>query len=223
MSEEHEREWMVREQLRGREIRDLLVLEAMGRVPRHLFVPEALRERAYEDRAHPIGNEQTISQPLMVATMTQLLQLRGDERVLEIGTGSGYQAAILAEIAAEVISIERHPNLAERARGLLEYLGYRNIRIITGDGTLGYPPLAPFDRILVTAAAPRVPPSLLNQLVPGGCMVIPVGRPDVQVLQRILKHSDGRIETENHGECVFVPLLGEEGWPTSPTLPEDES
>jgi protein-L-isoaspartate(D-aspartate) O-methyltransferase len=222
VSEEHKREWMVREQLRGRKICDQLVLEAMGRVPRHLFVPEALRERAYEDRAHPIGNEQTISQPLMVALMTQLLQLRGNERVLEIGTGSGYQAAILAEIVAEVISIERHPNLAERARGLLEYLGYCNVRIFTGDGSLGYPSLAPFDRILVTAAAPHIPPSLLHQLRPGGRMVLPVGRPDVQSLQLVLKHPDGQIETEDHGECVFVPLLGEEGWPAPPILPKHE-
>lgn len=220
MSEEAERERMVRQQLESRDVRDPRVLDAMRRVPRHLFVPEAYRESAYEDRPQPIGNEQTISQPLMVALMTELLHLWGDEKVLEIGTGSGYQTAILAELAGQVISIERQAALAERARNLLEWLGYRNIQIHVGDGSLGYPPEAPYDRILVTAAAPRVPPPLIDQLALHGRMVIPVGDPAVQTLTVLYKDASGHVQSDDFGHCVFVPLIGAHGWDSPP--PRDD-
>src|SRR5262249_53511139 len=153
----------------------------------HLFVPEPLREHAYEDRPQPIGAAQTISQPLMVGLMTELLHLWGDERVLEIGTGSGYQTAILAALAGEIVSIERHAPLAERARGLLEWLGVKNVQIHIGDGTLGWSPGAPYDRILVTAAAPRLPQPLLDQLAPNGRLVVPVGDAEMQALKVVHK------------------------------------
>jgi protein-L-isoaspartate(D-aspartate) O-methyltransferase len=215
MSEQTERERMVREQLEAREVRDSRVLEAMRRVPRHRFVPESLRDSAYEDRPQPIGERQTISQPLMVGIMTELLHLNGYERVLEVGTGSGYQTAILAELSAEVISIERHPRLADRARELLEHLGYRNIGVHAGDGTLGFPDREPFDRIIVTAAAPEVPTSLLNQLANGGRMVIPVGKADIQTLKVVCKDQEGNVSETDYGGCLFVPLIGEQGWAES--------
>jgi len=216
MSEEAERERMVRQQLEARDVRDPRVLEVMRRVPRHLFVPEAYRESAYEDRPQPIGNEQTISQPLMVALMTELLHLWGDEKVLEIGTGSGYQTAILAELAGQVISIERQAALAERARSLLEWLGYKNIRIHVGDGSRGYSPEAPYDRILVTAASPKVPPPLVEQLAVYGRMVIPVGEADMQTLKVLYKDDRGQVRSDDYGQCVFVPLIGEHGWNSPP-------
>jgi len=212
MSEEAERRRMVREQLEARGVCDRRVLDAMERVPRHLFVPEPLREHAYMDRPQPIGARQTISQPLMVAQMTELLRLTGGESVLEIGTGSGYQTAILAELAREVVSIERHSPLAERARGLLEWLGYRTVQIHIGDGTRGYPACAPYDRVVVTAAAPAVPEPLLDQLAPGGLLVIPVGSADLQTLRVANKDSEGAVTMDSFGECVFVPLVGEHGW-----------
>ncbi|MGC8667323.1 MAG: protein-L-isoaspartate(D-aspartate) O-methyltransferase [Chthonomonadales bacterium] len=203
---------MVREQLEARDVHDRRVLEAMLRVPRHRFVPEALRNHAYEDRPQPIGADQTISQPLMVGIMTELLHLYGDEHVLEVGTGSGYQTAILAELSASVVSIERVPELAERARNLLEALGYRNIEIHVGDGSLGYAPRAPYDRILVTAAAPYIPPPLIQQLAPRGRLVAPIGNENLQMLTIAYKDAGGRVFTDECGECMFVPLIGHHGF-----------
>jgi protein-L-isoaspartate(D-aspartate) O-methyltransferase len=216
MNEDSARERMVSEQLESREVRDRRVLDAMRRVPRHLFVPEPLRDRAYEDRPQPIGVEQTISQPLMVGMMTELLSLWGDETVLEVGTGSGYQTAILAELSGFVVSIERHAPLANRARGLLEHLGYRNVDIHLGDGTLGYPPRAPYDRILVTAGSPEIPRPLIKQLALNGRMVIPVGRSEMQTLKIIHKDAEGKVTADDYGECLFVPLIGSHGWPDAP-------
>jgi protein-L-isoaspartate(D-aspartate) O-methyltransferase len=216
VAEDAERDRMVREQLEARDIRDARLLEAMRRVPRHLFVPEAYRDHAYQDSPQPIGNQQTISQPLMVAAMTQLLCLTGEEKVLEIGTGSGYQTAILAELAKRVISIERLDALSQRARGLLEWLGYRNIEIHCGDGTAGYPPDAPYDRIIVTAGAPQIPQPLMEQLACPGRMVIPVGGMDMQYLCVVIREIDGATRTEDHGPCVFVPLVGVYGWHAPP-------
>jgi protein-L-isoaspartate(D-aspartate) O-methyltransferase len=221
MSEETDRERMVREQLEAREVRDPRVLDAMRRVPRHLFVPEPLREHAYEDRPQPIGDDQTISQPLMVGLMTELLHLWGDEKVLEIGTGSGYQTAILAELASEVVSIERIPALAERARSLLEWLGYKNVEIIVADGSEGWPARAPYERILVTAAAPKIPKPLLDQLAPQGRMVIPIGEADMQTLLVVYKDAEGHVTSDGYGPCVFVPLLGAHGWRSPPRRPWD--
>jgi protein-L-isoaspartate(D-aspartate) O-methyltransferase len=218
MTEEAARRRMVQEQLQQREVRDARVLDAMERVPRHLFVPEPLREHAYEDKPQPIGSEQTISQPLMVGLMTQLLELSGRESVLEVGTGSGYQTAILAELALRVTSIERHPTLAERASGLLEWLGYRNVVIHIGDGSLGHPSGAPFERILVTAAAPSIPAPLVDQLAPNGCLVIPVGTEEVQTLTVVRKDTGGHVSETTRGDCVFVPLIGAHGW-SGPVAP----
>lgn len=212
MSEDAERARMVREQLEAREVHDPRVLDAMRRVPRHLFVPEPLREHAYEDRPQPIGEAQTISQPLMVGLMTELLELTPADRVLEIGTGSGYQAAVLAELAAEVISIERHERLAVRARELLAWLGYTNVRIEIGDGTEGWPELAPYDCIVVTAGAPAMPQPLIEQLKPGGRIVAPIGTRLVQTLTVGVKDAAGKLSTRGYGECVFVPLIGKHGW-----------
>ncbi|HXJ79265.1 MAG TPA: protein-L-isoaspartate(D-aspartate) O-methyltransferase [Candidatus Methylomirabilis sp.] len=206
-----ERERMVEEQLAARGVTDPRVLAAMGRVPRHLFVEEALRDRAYGDHPLPIGNGQTISQPLMVATMTELLRLSGSEKVLEIGTGSGYQAAVLAELCARVCTIERIPRLAARARDLLEGLGYTNVWVRVANGTLGWPDEAPFDRVMVTAGGPHVPLPLFEQLVEGGIMVIPVGEAASQVLKVIEKRA-GQMHTTEHSGCVFVKLVGKYAW-----------
>jgi protein-L-isoaspartate(D-aspartate) O-methyltransferase len=202
---------MVDTQLVPRGITDERVLAAMTSVPRHVFVGPGMEQSAYGDHAMPIGQGQTISQPYMVALMTQELQLRGNERVLEIGTGSGYQTAILAKLAAQVFSIERVRPLADRARELLEDLNISNVAILVGDGTVGWSEYAPFDRIMVTAGAPGVPESLLDQLGDPGVMVIPVGTQGMQELQMIVKD---RGETTYHraGSCVFVPLVGREGW-----------
>ena len=215
--EEFARERMVSEQIAGREVRDRRVLEAMLRVPRHLFVPESLRDRAYEDRPQPIGARQTISQPLMVGMMSELLHLWGDERVLEIGTGSGYQTAILAELSKHVVSVERHEPLANRARELLEHLGYSNVEIHTGDGTLGFAAAAPYDRVLVTAGAPCIPQPLVDQLAPNGRMVIPVGTADMQTLKILYKDAAGKVIIDDYGECLFVPLIGSHGWSEPPS------
>lgn len=209
---EREREAMVKYQLQSRGIVDERVLEAMRKVPRHLFVDEMDRPFAYEDRPLSIGEGQTISQPYMVALMTQILWLKGEEKVLEIGTGSGYQAAILAELSREVHTIERIPELLVRAQKVLRELGYTNIHLHLGDGTLGWPDEAPYDRIIVTAGAPRIPQTLLAQLASGGRMVIPIGGRVAQELHLVLKQSDGTIQTFHRGGCVFVPLLGREGW-----------
>lgn len=211
-NERSARERMVLYQLEGRGITNPRVLEAMRKVPRHLFVPPERVHDAYSDHALPIGAGQTISQPYMVALMTELLNLAPSHRVLEVGTGSGYQAAILAELANEVVTIEREPSLSERAREVLESLGYRNITFVVGDGTEGYPPLAPYDGIIVTAGAPFIPQPLIEQLAPGGRLVIPVGHRYEQVLTVAEKDEQGDLHLSEHGYCVFVPLIGKHGW-----------
>ena len=206
------REQMVERHLKGRDITDERVLSAFRKVERHLFTTEPFRRDAYEDEPLPIGEGQTISQPYMVALMTQALGLKGGEKALEIGTGSGYQAAILAELARDVHTIERSQILAERAEKLLTELGYANITVHKGDGTLGLPECAPFDAILVTAGGPRQPQSLLRQLdAKGGVMVMPVGNRLYQTLVKITRNGDN-YENEDLGMCRFVPLVGEEGW-----------
>ncbi|MCX8032417.1 MAG: protein-L-isoaspartate(D-aspartate) O-methyltransferase [Thermoleophilia bacterium] len=230
---------MVEDQLRARNISDDRVLQAMEKVPRHLFVPETQRWAAYDDCPLSIGLGQTISQPYMVARMTELLRLTPEDRVLEIGTGSGYQAAILAELAKEVWTVERHPELAERARKVLESLGYSNVHVVVGDGSLGYPDAAPYDAIIVTCAAPAVPEPLLQQLAIGGRMVIPVTVVFNQELRLIERLPDAEAEPAAQADaastgseaqpapsqarpryretpilgCVFVPLVGECGYP----------
>jgi protein-L-isoaspartate(D-aspartate) O-methyltransferase len=206
------REAMVTQQIANRGIRDALVLEAMGRVPRHEFVPEESRDMAYDDTPLPIGKGQTISQPYMVALMTEVLGLRGGEKVLEVGTGSGYQAAILAEMGCEVHTVERETELAWGAADRLRRLGYRRVWVHEGDGSLGLPDEAPFQGIVVTAGGPRVPEALKEQLDPeGGVLVIPVGDRTFQELIRVVRKGT-RFTEENLGGCRFVPLLGEEGW-----------
>ena len=199
------------ESLRNAGIHDNRVLAAMAAIPREFFVDETQYTLAYEDRALPIDMGQSISQPLMVATMTQALQLRGEERVLEIGTGSGYQTAILARLAGHVYSVERIQQLACTALKRVSKLGVGNVTIYIGDGSPGWPEQAPYDRILVTAAAPEVPARLFAQLVSWGMMVIPVGKPDRQELL-IIHRAPWGPEVRSLGGCVFVPLLGEDGW-----------
>ncbi len=208
---EQQREQMVREQLAGRDIQDQRVLQAMLRVPRHAFVPQELRSLAYDDGPLPIGENQTISQPYVVALMSQLLALRGRERVLEIGTGSGYQAAVLAEIAAEVYTIERFQSLADRAAACLAELGYSNVHVIYADGSRGLKEHAPFQGILVTAAAPLVPQAILNQLDQNGTLVIPVGGRKGQVLQVWTRQGSSFLQ-RRVAPVAFVPLRGELGW-----------
>jgi protein-L-isoaspartate(D-aspartate) O-methyltransferase len=202
---------MVDEQLRGRDIVDGRVLEAMERVPRELFVPPDLRARAYDDAALPIGWGQTISQPYMVARIIEELGLDGDERVLDVGTGSGYQAAVLAELAAEVHSIERIPELAEQARRNLETAGVENVDVHEGDGSRGLPELAPYDAIAVAAAAPGFPQALYDQLTTGGRLVVPVGGRRGQRLEVIVRSPEGPAVVRSV-PCRFVPLVGEEGF-----------
>lgn len=202
---------MVKKQIEARGITDPAVLDAMRKVPRHLFVSEALMDQAYSDFPLPIGEQQTISQPYIVAEMTQALQLNKDDRVLEIGTGSGYQAAILAQIAYRVYTIERIHNLYVRARKLFDQLGYHNIVTRYSDGTSGWKDEGPYDAIIVTAGAPEVPDVLLNQLAIGGRMVIPVGNQYAQELIRLVRDEKG-IHQRNLGSCRFVKLVGEHGW-----------
>jgi protein-L-isoaspartate(D-aspartate) O-methyltransferase len=202
---------MIGEQLSSREIEDNRVLKAMGSVPREAFVSEALRDRAYDDTPLPIGEGQTISQPYMVALMTQLLGLTDTDKVLEIGTGSGYQTAILAELAGKVFSIERSYTLSQKAGKVLEALAYTNILLRVGDGTIGWSEFAPYDRIIVTAGSPEVPNSLKNQLAEGGLLVVPVGDRLHQKL-KIIRRTESEFVTSNGGGCVFVPLIGREGW-----------
>lgn len=202
---------MVEEQIISRGIKDPRVIAAMKKVPRHLFVEEALQSQAYNDHPLPIGEKQTISQPYMVALMTEALQLKEKERVLEIGAGSGYQTAILAELAEKVFSIERIRSLAIKARQLLYELGYYNIEIKIFDGTYGWVEEAPFDAIVVTAGAPDIPQPLLEQLAMGGRLVIPVGDAYVQDLIRVTKTEEG-IKKEDLGGCRFVKLIGKYGW-----------
>ncbi len=197
----------------SKEIRDERALKAIGTVPREQFVPEPLRQHAYENRPLPIGNGQTISQPLMIALMIQALRLRGDEKLLEVGTGSGYQAALLSHLAREVVTVERVPELAESARRRLAELGYANVRVHVAGKALGWASDAPYDAISVTAGAPAVPRSLIDQLAMGGRMVVPVGGRRVQQLVLAAK-SDRGVTVERLGECRFVPLIAaEDGWP----------
>ena len=205
------RRHMVLRQIHGRGIRQPEVLRAMGAVPRHLFVPSEFLPRAYQDEPLPIGKGQTISQPFMVAAMAEALSLAGDERVLEIGAGSGYQAAVLSLLARDVTAIEREPMLASAARNRLAALGFANVRIEEGDGSLGWLSGAPYDAILVSAGAPAVPPPLIDQLAENGRMVIPVGDADQQKLTRIVKRQ-GRVFQESLYACRFVPLRGSFGW-----------
>jgi len=202
---------MVAQQLSQRGIEDPRVLQAMRDIPRHLFVPARHRAMAYEDTPLSIGYEQTISQPLMVAMMTAALQLHGPERVLEIGTGSGYQAAILARLAFVVFSIERLPELAAQARATLAMAGIMNVHVLVGDGSLGLPEHGPYDAIIVTAASPQVPPPLVDQLKPGGQLIVPVGKRHEQTLIRLTAMSTGP-RVEHLGGCRFVPLIGQQGW-----------
>jgi protein-L-isoaspartate(D-aspartate) O-methyltransferase len=202
---------MVDAQLRGRDVVDERVLAAMDRVPRELFVPEKLRDRAYDDAALPIGAGQTISQPYMVARISEALSLTGPERVLDVGTGSGYQAAVLAELAEEVDTIERIPELAEQARANLAAAGYGRVRVHVGDGSRGLPERAPFDAIAVAAAAPELPRTLYDQLEPRGRLVVPVGRRGMQHLEVIVRSPEGPAVLRSV-PCRFVPLLGEEGF-----------
>ena len=201
--------------LRRRGIIDARVLGAIGRVQRERFVPSELRARAYDDRALPIGHGQTISQPFMVAAICAALELYGDERVLDVGTGSGYQAAVLAELAAEVVTIERVPALAERAAKSLAAAGYGGVEVRVGDGTLGVPERAPFDGIAVAAAAPSVPEALYDQLAPNGRMVVPVGSRRDQQLEIVTRGPHGR-QTRTSVPCRFVPLVGEAGFAEHP-------
>lgn len=202
---------MVETQLIPRGIRDQRVLDAFRKVPRHEFLPDELRSSAYADCALPIGQGQTISQPYMVAIMTELLKLKGDERVLEVGTGSGYQAAILAELCRKVFSIERIALLSERAKNILKKLGYQNIEFVIGDGTEGHAREAPYEGIVVTAGCPGIPQPLVDQLAEGGRLIIPVGETFMQTLTTVTKEK-GKIKTEESIGCVFVPLVGKYGW-----------
>ncbi len=212
LSYERQREEMVKKQIAGRGVSDPKVLAAMRKVPRHLFVSEALRDQAYGDFPLPVGEGQTISQPYIVAEMTQALQIDEDDRVLEIGTGSGYQAAVLAEIAYRVYTVERLYTLFSKARQLFDDLGYHNVVCRYSDGTIGWKDEAPFDAIIVTAGAPRIPSQLLSQLADGGRMVIPVGDQFSQTLTKFYKDEKGRIHESDMGGCRFVKLVGEDGW-----------
>lgn len=211
MTYETQRKRMVETQLLPRGIHDPLVLKAMEKVPREAFVPEDLRESAYGDNPLPIGEGQTISQPYIVALMTEALELKGTEKVLEIGTGSGYQAAVLAEIAKEVYTMERVASLSEKAEQILGRLGYANIHFKVFNGTLGWPEHSPYDAIMVTAGAPEIPETLIEQLGEGGRLVIPVGDRLGQDLFKIRKKG-GRTTTEDLGPVRFVNLVGEYGW-----------
>lgn len=211
---ERQREEMVQQQIAARGITDAKVLATFRRVPRHLFVSEALRDQAYGDYPLPIGEQQTISQPYIVAEMTQALELNNDDRVLEIGTGSGYQAAILAEIVYRVYTVERIRTLYVQARNLLDKLHYHSIVMRCSDGTSGWRDEGPFDAIIVTAGAPDVPEKLLDQLVEGGRMVVPVGNQHSQELIKLTKDKSG-IHKSNLGGCRFVKLIGAHGWKES--------
>ena len=207
------RQRMVENQLKARGIMDKRVIAAMTKTPRHLFVEEAFVSRAYGDHPLPIGEQQTISQPYIVAQMSEALGLEGNERVLEVGTGSGYQTAVLADLCYRVYTIERLRPLMIRARQLLADLGYTNILFRMGDGSLGWPEEAPFDAIIATAGAPEIPMPLVNQLGPGGRLVAPVGRDrKSQILMKIEKDANGRVTTKELGGCRFVDLVGQHGW-----------
>ncbi|MCS6937201.1 MAG: protein-L-isoaspartate(D-aspartate) O-methyltransferase [Candidatus Bipolaricaulota bacterium] len=215
-SPQRDRQRMV-QHLAAQGITDKNVLHAMQRIPRHLFVANSLWDQAYADHPLPIEQNQTISQPYIVALMTQALQLQKSDRVLEIGTGSGYQTAILAELAGQVYTIERFPQLSQKAQRLLREAGYTNIRYRVGDGSLGWPEEAPFDKIIVTAAAPEVPSSLLAQLADPGRMVIPVGGRQVQTLL-LIRRENQELFKEELCACSFLPLVGKEGWPEEESI-----
>lgn len=206
-----QRAQMVKDQLVARGLRDGRVLEAMQSVPRHRFVPLTEQSRAYEDNPLPIGRGQTISQPYIVAYMLQSLALKGEEKVLEIGTGSGYQAALLGKLAKQVYTVERHAELAEAAARALAELGFENVHVLTGDGSIGWPEHMPYDAIIVAAGAPIVPQPLLQQLAAAGRLVIPVGEAGKQMLQLWTRHADG-FDYEELVPVAFVPLIGEHGW-----------
>ena len=203
---------MVREHLIDRGIKDPRVLQAMTKIPRHRFVESALADRAYDDEPLPIGERQTISQPYMVAFMSEALELTGGERVLEIGTGSGYQTAVLAELCLNVFSVEKFGPLAEKARALLDELNYYNVALHVGDGTLGWSEHAPFDAIIVTAGAPELPRPLIAQLSIRGRIILPIGNERSQMLKRFRRTASG-LQEEGLGDCRFVKLLGRYGWP----------
>jgi protein-L-isoaspartate(D-aspartate) O-methyltransferase len=195
------------EEIRGKGIRSEAVLKAIDEVPRHWFLDPAFLEFAYQDKPFPIGCDQTISQPYTVAFQTELLDVKPFQKVLEIGTGSGYQACILSKLGARVFSIERQKKLYDRTKDFLQKAGFRGIKIFYGDGYQGLPAYAPFDRILITAAAPEIPTTLLEQLKPGGKMVLPMGKPGLQTMTLVVKNEDGSLLTEQHGAFVFVPML----------------
>ncbi len=203
---------MVEQQIAARGVTDKRVLEAMSTVPRHLFVEAGLQSHAYGDASLPIGEKQTISQPYMVASMTAALELQGDERILEIGTGSGYQTAVLSRLVKRVYSVERIAVLAGRARKILDQLQMSNINIKIGDGTIGWQDQAPFAGILVAAGSPDVPTKYLDQLAVGGKLVLPVGDQNQQILTRIIRQENGGFKREQLMGCRFVPLIGEQGW-----------
>ncbi len=206
-----QRENMVDRQLKNRGITDESVLDAFNRIERHRFIEESLWDRAYNDSPLPIGLNQTISQPYIVALMTQALELTGEEKILEVGTGSGYQAAILALLSSQVFTIERHGELAKTARRVFESLGIHNIALRVGDGTIGWKEYSPYDGIIVTAASPETPKSLLNQLCEGGKLVIPVGGESLQKLYLYTRRGDD-FDRKTLCNCAFVPLIGSEGW-----------
>lgn len=216
------RERMIRDQLLARDITDPRVLEAMRRVPRHKFVPAYMQSKAYEDGPLPIGNNQTISQPYIVALMTQVLEVKPSDIVLEVGTGSGYQTAILCELARFVYSLERYPPLAEGASQLLNELGYHNVEVYSGDGSQGLPDMAPFDAIIVTAAAPAIPGPLRAQMADGGRMVLPIGDQYQQYLQRVRRSGDAWT-MEYLIPVMFVPLYGRHGFPPPDEPTESDS
>ena len=208
---QHERERMVEEQIIARGVEDERVIDAMKKVPRHLFVDKTYYHQAYNDYPLSVGYGQTISQPYMVAAMTELLELKGDEKVLEIGSGSGYQTAILALLCAKVFTIERISDLTQKARSKLEQLGFQNIIFMVGDGSIGWSEYAPYNGIIVTAGAPDIPDALIEQLADNGRFVIPVGKEHFQILNLVRKHK-GRIYRKEFFECTFVPLVGKKGW-----------
>lgn len=203
---------MVEREVASRGVKNEMVLEAMRKVPRHLFVEEAFQAQAYTDLSLPIGEKQTISQPFIVGLMTEALCLKGSERVLEIGTGSGYQAAVLGTLVRQLYSLERIPSLARKARQVLDSIGLSNVHVRVTDGTLGWQEHAPFDAIIVTAGAPSIPEAYLEQLSIGGVLVIPVGDQGSQVLTRVTRRGEGLFDEEQLVDCRFVPLVGRHGW-----------
>jgi protein-L-isoaspartate(D-aspartate) O-methyltransferase len=210
-SRKEERLRMVRDQVEARGVEDRRVLDAMREIPRHLFIPDEFGAAAYHDRPLPIGSGQTISQPYIVGLMTSLLELKQNDKVLEIGAGSGYQAAILSKLVRSVTTVERLPEIASKAKIMMQRLGISNVNVVVGDGTLGYAPDAPYDGIIITAASPDIPRPLIDQLADNGRLVAPVGPRDLQQLVRIRKQGD-RLNRETFGGVVFVPLLGCHGW-----------